>query len=44
MLDLEQTHTAFPILSYFPESDAEQSWVATVGTVLDALCAGLRRL
>jgi len=36
MLDLEQTHTAFPILSYFPESDAEQSWVATVGTVLDA--------
>ncbi len=36
MLDLEQTHTAFPILSYFPESDPEQSWVATVGTVLDA--------
>jgi hypothetical protein len=36
MLDLEQTHTAFPILSYFPESDAEQSWVATVGTLLDA--------
>jgi hypothetical protein len=36
MLDLEQTHTAFPILSYFPESDTEQSWVATVGTVLDA--------
>jgi hypothetical protein len=36
MLDLEQTHTAFPILSYFPGSDSEQSWVATVGTVLDA--------
>ena len=36
MLDLEQTHTAFPILTYFPESDTEQSWVATVGTVLDA--------
>jgi hypothetical protein len=36
MLDLEQTHTAFPILSYFPESNAEQSWVATVGTLLDA--------
>ncbi len=36
MLDLEQTHTAFPILSYFPESDTDQSWVATVGTVLDA--------
>jgi hypothetical protein len=36
MLDLEQTHTAFPILSYFPESDPEQSWVATVGSLLDA--------
>ncbi len=36
MLDLEQTHTAFPILTYFPGSDAEQSWVATVGAVLDA--------
>jgi hypothetical protein len=36
MLDLEQTHTAFPILTYFPDSDSEQSWVATMGTVLDA--------
>jgi hypothetical protein len=36
MLDLEQTHTAFPILSYFPESDSEQSWVATMGSLLDA--------
>jgi hypothetical protein len=36
MLDLEQTHTAFPILSYFPESDPAQSWVATVGSLLDA--------
>jgi hypothetical protein len=36
MLDLEQTHTAFPILSYFPESDPDQSWVATVGSLLDA--------
>ncbi|MGD0746383.1 MAG: hypothetical protein ABSB68_01055 [Acidimicrobiales bacterium] len=36
MLDLEQTHTAFPILSYFPETDADHSWVATVGTLLDA--------
>jgi hypothetical protein len=36
MLDLEQTHTAFPILTYFPGSDTEQSWVATVGAVLDA--------
>jgi hypothetical protein len=36
MLELEQTHTAFPILTYFPESDPEQSWVATMGAVLDA--------
>lgn len=36
MLDLEQTHTAFPILSYFPESHIDHSWVATVGTLLDA--------
>lgn len=36
MLDLEQTHTAFPILTYFPDSDSEQSWVATMGAVLDA--------
>jgi hypothetical protein len=36
MLDLEQTHTAFPILTYFPGSDPDQSWVATVGAVLDA--------
>ena len=36
MLDLEQTHTAFPILTYFPDSDTEQSWVATMGAVLDA--------
>ena len=36
MLDLEQTHTAFPILTYFPGSDSEQSWVATMGAVLDA--------
>ncbi len=36
MLDLEQTHTAFPILSYFPETHTDHSWVATVGTLLDA--------
>jgi hypothetical protein len=36
MLDLEQTHTAFPILTYFPGSDGKQSWVATMGAVLDA--------
>jgi hypothetical protein len=36
ILDLEQTHTAFPILTYFPETHRDHSWVATVGTVLDA--------
>jgi hypothetical protein len=35
MLDLDQTHTAFPALSYFPESSPEQSWVASVGAMLD---------
>jgi hypothetical protein len=36
MLDLDQTHCAFPALCYFPEATTEQSWVASVGTVLDA--------
>ena len=36
MLDLDQTHTAFPALCYFPESSSEQSWVASVGALLDA--------
>jgi len=36
MLDLEQTHTAFPILAYFPETRSDHSWVATVGSLLDA--------
>ncbi len=36
MLDMEQTHTAFPILAYFPETHRDHSWVATVGTLLDA--------
>ena len=36
MLDLEQTHTAFPILTYFPETHTDHSWVATVGSLLDA--------
>ena len=35
LLDLDQTHTAFPALCYFPDSSADQSWVASVGTVLD---------
>jgi hypothetical protein len=36
MLELDQTHTAFPALSYFPESSPDQSWVASVGSMLDA--------
>jgi hypothetical protein len=36
MLDIEQTHTAFPTLTFFPETNIEHSWVASVGTLLDA--------
>jgi hypothetical protein len=36
MLDLDQTHCAFPALCYFPEATEGQSWVASVGGVLDA--------
>jgi hypothetical protein len=36
ILDLDETHCAFPVLCYFPESTSEQSWVASIGTVLDA--------
>ncbi len=36
VLDLDQTHTAFPALCYFPESSPEESWVASVGSLLDA--------
>ena len=36
LLDLDQTHTAFPALCYFPEASPEQSWVASVGSLLDA--------
>ena len=36
LLELDQTHCAFPALCYFPESDDTQSWVATVGSLLDA--------
>jgi hypothetical protein len=35
LLELDQTHSAFPALCYFPESSPEQSWVASVGSVLD---------
>jgi hypothetical protein len=36
IIDIEQTHTAFPILTYFPETHRDHSWVATIGTLLDA--------
>ncbi len=36
LLDLEQTHTAFPFLTYFPETHTDHSWVATVGSLLDS--------
>ena len=36
VLDLDQTHTAFPALCYFPEASTEESWVASVGSLLDA--------
>jgi hypothetical protein len=36
LLDLDQTHTSFPALCYFPESSPEQSWVASVGAMVDA--------
>jgi hypothetical protein len=35
-LELDQTHSDFPALCYFPESIPGQSWVATTGCVLDA--------
>ena len=43
MLDLEQTHTAFPVLTYFPETHADHSWVATVGSLLDTAALLFRR-
>ncbi len=36
ILDLDQTHTAFPALCYFPEASPAESWVASVGSLLDA--------
>ncbi len=36
LIDLEQSHTSFPALAYFPMQSEGQSWVASVGTVLDA--------
>ncbi len=36
VLELDQTHCAFPALCYFPESSPGQSWVASMGSLLDA--------
>jgi hypothetical protein len=36
VLELDQTHSDFPALCYFPESVPGQSWVASVGCALDA--------
>jgi hypothetical protein len=36
LLELDQTHCSFPALCYFPESDDTQSWVASIGSLLDA--------
>jgi len=36
LLELDQTHCSFPALCYFPEGDDTQSWVASVGSLLDA--------
>ncbi len=35
LLELGQTHCAFPALCYFPETSAGDSWVATLGAILD---------
>ncbi len=44
LLDLDQTHTAFPALCYFPEAAPDQSWVASVGSLLDAAALMLSAL
>jgi hypothetical protein len=36
IVEAEQTHTAFPILTSFPEARRGLSWVAALGAVLDA--------
>jgi hypothetical protein len=35
MLELDQTHCSFPALCYFPETSSVQTWVGSVGTLLD---------
>ncbi len=36
MIELAQTHCSFPALCYFPENSEPNSWVASVGALLDA--------
>jgi hypothetical protein len=36
LLELDQTHCAFPALCYFPESFPAQTWVGSMGALLDA--------
>ncbi len=36
-IDLEQSHTAFPALSYFQPLTREGSWVSAAGTLLDSV-------
>jgi hypothetical protein len=36
MADVMETHLAYPVLSYFRSTHDGQSWVATVGAMLDA--------
>ena len=45
LLELDQTHCAFPALCYFPETTPEHSWVASVAALLDCgalLLSGVR--
>jgi hypothetical protein len=36
LLNVDQSHSAFPALCYFPDSSPHQSWVASLGVLLDA--------
>jgi hypothetical protein len=36
MADLMETHLAYPVLSYFRSTHDNQSWVGTIGALLDA--------
>jgi len=36
LVDLDQSHTSFPALTYFPTRSPGQSWVASAGAMLEA--------